>query len=53
VNKNRKIKQYDKFITEVIEKYKNYNEEDWKKADERFDEFCVFFEDNNISLNYS
>ena len=49
MQKNRKIKQFDEFITEVATKHKTYSTEEWKKQDEKFDAFCTFFEDSKIS----
>lgn len=48
MKKNNKIKQYDKFVTEVTEKHKTYTDADWKKADEEYGKYCVFFEEEKI-----
>ena len=47
--KNRKLEQFDKFISEVALNHKNYSSSDWNKADEKFNAFCAFFDEEKTA----
>ena len=45
LNKERYLKNFETFLSEVSENYKNYSDKDWKKETEKFEKFSgVWYE---------